>query len=424
MVERKNLSQEDSKANLEACVRSVLDHAVSAQRDGLKVYQSLQNLNEVIGTEYGDRVLFELIQNAHDAHHSGGDGRIAIEVVIRSEHEGMLYVANGGNGFRWEDVEAVRNLATSAKEVGEGIGNKGLGFRSIEALSDDVRIYSRNGASRSNGFDGYCFRFAEVGEIEDILQSTGVDAVTSSAVAQTVLRYLVPRPLEDHPDKISAYARRGYATVIAAPLRTPEAVALATKQLEALTDLEVPLLLFLDRIAEIRIDVKRPERKPYRRRLSRRQTALGDVPSLPGTKMYEVDVGESRRFLVVRREVDKQRVLEAVEKSIPAAPQLKRWLNWKGTPVVSVAVGLSTAAVAQGRLYNFLPMGEEAASPILGYLDAPFFADIDRRNADLNLPLNETLMDAAAETCAAAALSIIERDLPSPHNRCSTCSPG
>jgi anti-sigma regulatory factor (Ser/Thr protein kinase) len=181
--------------DLERQVRAELDNAVDSHRRGSKVYQSLRDLNEVIGTEYGDRVLYELIQNAHDAHRSGDDGRIAIELVIRSESEGVLYVANGGRGFRWEDVEAIRNLATSAKEVGEGIGNKGLGFRSIEALSDDVRIYSRNGASRSDGFDGYCFRFAEVSEIEDILQSTGVDAPTSTAVAKTVPRYLVPRPL-------------------------------------------------------------------------------------------------------------------------------------------------------------------------------------------------------------------------------------
>ncbi|WP_371807961.1 sacsin N-terminal ATP-binding-like domain-containing protein [Aquisalimonas sp. 2447] len=399
---------------LERHVRSLLEHAVDAHKRNLKVYQSLRNLDEVIGTEYGDRVLYELIQNAHDAHRSGNDGRIAIELAIRSESEGVLYVANGGKGFRWEDVEAIRNLATSAKEVGEGIGNKGLGFRSIEALTDDVHIYSRNGASRSGGFDGYCFRFAEVSEIEDILHSTGVDAPTSAAVAKTIPRYLVPRPLEDHPNEIAAYARRGYMTVIAAPLRTPEAVTLASRQVEALAHLDAPLLLFLDRIAEIRIDIERPDHRPYRRRLSRRQTEVGDVPSLPSTTMYEVDVGEGCRFLVVRREVDRQRILEAVGRSISTAPQLQRWLNWKGAPVVSVAVGMSTTTVTKGRLYNFLPMGEEADSPFLGYLDAPFFADIDRRDADLELPLNETLMEAAAETCAAAALSIVERDMAIP----------
>ena len=47
-------------ADLETQARSVLDNAVDAQRKGLKVYESLRNLNEVIGTEYGDRVLYEL----------------------------------------------------------------------------------------------------------------------------------------------------------------------------------------------------------------------------------------------------------------------------------------------------------------------------------------------------------------------------
>lgn len=399
--------------SLDRQVLSVLDHAVDAHRRGLKVYQSLQNLNEVIGTEYGDRVLYELIQNAHDAHSLGGIGRIAIELVVRSKADGVLYIANGGSGFRAEDVEAIKNLATSAKEVGEGIGNKGLGFRSIEALTNDVRIYSRRGDAQAERFDGYCFRFAEVDEIEGIIRSGGIDATTSRTVAESVPRYLVPRPLEEQPDEIIAYARRGYATVVVLPLSTAEAVALASRQVDALADENAPLLLFLDRIAEVRIDVERPDRT-YQRRLSCRRKVFGDVPSLPGARLEEVDVGQGRRFLVVRREVDKQRVLDAVEKSISAAPQIKRWLNWKGIPVVSIAVGLSTEAVTTGRLYNFLPMGEEAKAPLIGFLDAPFFADIDRREARSDLPLNQTLMEMVAETSIATALSIVERDLPFP----------
>ena len=49
-------------------VRDVLDNAVDAHRKNLHVYESLRNLNEVVGAQYGDRVLYELIQNAHDAH--------------------------------------------------------------------------------------------------------------------------------------------------------------------------------------------------------------------------------------------------------------------------------------------------------------------------------------------------------------------
>ena len=82
-------------------------------------------------------------------------GRIAVRLAVRTDTDGTLYVANGGNGFRWKDVDAIQNLATTAKEVGEGIGNKGLGFRSTEALTDDVRIFSRQAGTPSIRFDGY-----------------------------------------------------------------------------------------------------------------------------------------------------------------------------------------------------------------------------------------------------------------------------
>ena len=245
-----------------------------------------------------------------------------------------------------------------------------------------------------------CFRFGTEREIEAILQSYEVDAATCSEVARTIPRYLVPRPLIMQSKEIVSYARRGYATVIVAPLRSTEAVTLACEQVETLADLNVPILLFLDRIAKISIDVERPDRPPYRRRLRRRQKSLDDKQSLHGCEIYEVDVGKGQRFLVVRQKVDKGRVLAAVESSIPSVSQLKRWRDWKGQPEVSVAVGLSADAVMNSGLYNFLPMGEETNAPLIGYLDAPFFTDIDRRDADLDLPLNNTLIEAAAEACA------------------------
>lgn len=407
MTEKKNKNRGQLPAEeLEEKGKSVLRHALDAHEKNIKVYESLQNLNEVFGTEYGDRVLYELIQNAHDAHGPSDTGRIAIRLVVQSETKGVLYIANGGNGFQRKDVEAIMNLATSAKEVGEGIGNKGLGFRSIEALTDDVRIYSQRGTKRTNRFDGYCFRFAKIEEIEEIFCSFGIDKANCQKVAKTIPRYLVPRSLEQQPDEVVSYARRGYATVIVAPLNTAEAVELASSQIETLIDLDAPLLLFLDRIAEVRIVVERPGEQPYQRRLQRRQTDMGAIPNLKGSRIYEIRVGKGRKFLVVRRKIDKKQILKAVERSISEVPQLKRWLDWKGQPVVSVAVGLSAHAVTKGRLYNFLPMGKEAASPLIGYLDAPFFAKIDRRNAELDLPLNTTLMEVAAEACVAAALSI------------------
>ena len=396
--------------DLKAHAQAALANAVDAHRKNLKTYESLRNLNEVIGTEYGDRVLYELIQNAHDAHRPDDKGRIAIRLVIRSELEGDLYIANGGTGFRREDVKAIENIGVTAKEIGKGIGHKGLGFRSIETLTDDVRIFSRRGREKTDRFDGYCFRFAQEQEIKSMVRTTGVDAATAREVAKVLPRYLVPCPLHKQPDAVISYARRGYATVIVAPMRTAEAVDLAERQVRALADLDVPLLLFLDRIAECRIDIETPNRSGYRRRLQRRQIEMSDVPGLPGYRIHEVRVRKDRRFLVVRREVDKDRVLDAVQRSISKAPQIKRWMDWEGQPVVSVAVGLSAGAVTEGRIYNFLPMEKTAGSPLKGYLDAPFFTEIDRRNADFDLPLNEILMKAAAEACAATALFVSKHD--------------
>ena len=316
-------------------VQRVQNHAIIAHRDEIKVYESLRNLNEVVGTEYGDRVLYELIQNAHDAHRAEDRGRIAVRLTVRSATDGTLYVANGGVGFRWKDVDAIMNLATTAKEIGESIGNKGLGFRSVEALTDDVRIFSRMGRSESGRFDGYCFRFATVDEIEDLLRENHIDVATAREVAQTVPRYLVPLPLAEQPDDVVSYARRGYASVIVVPLRKAEAIELAKRQVRTLADLEVPLLLFLDRIADFRIELETPDEPVLRRRLSRRWIAIDEVQSVEGCRLNEVRVGEDRRFLVVQREVDKAGVLDAVKRSESRAPQIKRWLDWKGSSYIS-----------------------------------------------------------------------------------------
>ena len=136
----------------------MLEHAVDAHRKNIKVYESLRNLNEVVGTEYGDRVLYELIQNAHDAHRSGDRGRIAVSLTFARKAKAPFTSQTAAAAFAGKDVDAIMNLATTAKEIGESIGNKGLGFRSVEVLTDDVRIFSRRGREDSKRFDGYCLR--------------------------------------------------------------------------------------------------------------------------------------------------------------------------------------------------------------------------------------------------------------------------
>lgn len=387
-----------------------LDTAAGAERRGQKVYRSLQKLGHLIGGEYGERVLYELVQNAHDAHPDGTPGDVAIRLVVEGENRGVLYVANGGRGFSEDNLQAIRNIANSTKEVGEGIGNKGVGFRSVEALTDDPRIYSRAAeGGPAERFDGFCFRFARPSEIEARLRETR-HADVAAAVAESMPRYLAAVPTEEQPEPVRDFARRGFATVVCLPLETASAVRLARAQVDEILQSEVPILLFLERVKQLEIEVESAGSESRRRTLTREvEEIVRSIPELPECCLQAITMGPGgKRWLMVRRTLGRERVLDAVERSVTQEPGLKRWRNWKGNAVVSVAVPWSRGLRA-GRLYNFLPMGKESVAPLFAHLDAPFFTTIDRRRAKLDLPLNSELLDAACEAAAAASLAISRR---------------
>lgn len=399
---------------LEQLALSQLEHALDAHRHGHKIYESLRNLSEVIGTQYGDRVLFELVQNAHDAHRADDQGEVAIKLLLENEERGTLFVANQGRSFTFPNLDAMRNIGTSDKKIGEGIGYKGLGFRSVEAITDDPRIYSQYEDNRDGRFAGYCFRFASGKEIENRLQNLGAPSEVCSLVARNISRYLVPLPLTEQPDEVLRFAKTGFATVVKLPLRSAEAVELARKQISVLAGPDAPVLLFLDRLKALDIEIREGVEQLTHVRLTKRESKLNTPPAAKSISLHKVEVDGVAPFLVVQRVLPKQDVLEVVKESISVAPTLKRWLEWKGDAVVSVAVGLRDGAVKTSRFFNFLPMDETSAAPIHGYVNGPFFADIDRRSMKPDLPLNRYLLEVAAEACAAATLLITRNNLSVP----------
>lgn len=400
---------------IEALTLSQLEHALDAHRRKLKIYESLKSLNDVIGTQYGDRVLFELLQNAHDAHAPGERGEIAIRLIIEGPTHGALLVANKGRAFSASNLEAIRNIGTSDKEIGEGIGNKGLGFRSVEALTDDVHVYSAGDAGPDDKFTGYCFRFATTEEIATRLLAIGATEDVATKVASNVPRYLVPVTVDLQSAEVRQLAAEGYATVVVLPLVTDEAIELARRQVASVLGAPAPVLLFLDRLSSLDAVVLETGKEPARTTLVRDvEPIVADLPE--GLRMERVTLDGTYTFLVVRQVLPKAAVLDAVRASISAAPPLKRWLSWKGDAVVSVAVPVGGPMLAAPRLFNFLPMDDRAISPMAGHIDAPFFADIDRRSIKPDLPLNKHLLEAAAKTAAQAALAIVDGGLAFPEN--------
>ncbi|WPB86385.1 ATP-binding protein [Sediminicoccus rosea] len=401
---------------IQKLTRSQLEHALDAHHRGLKVYESLKSLNDVIGTQYGERVLYELLQNAHDAHALDEKGEIAVRLVIHNDATGELLVANRGRPFSASNLDSIRNIGTSDKKIGEGIGNKGLGFRSVEALTDDVRIFSAASEQTSSRFDGFCFRFATISEIAARLREIGADAAKAETVAANVPRYLVPVVVEEQSEEVLRLAQRGYATVVCLPLTSARAVDLARKQVAAVLEEAAPLQLFLDRLASLDVAVVTSGQLTQRKRLSRHVEAVPASGLPPNFRMEKVTLDARNAFLIVRQTLPKDAVLSAVRDSIPAAPPLKRWLDWKGDAVVSVAVPLGPTPLAQPRCFNFLPMDKQAVSPMAGHIDAPFFADIDRRSIKPDLALNRFLLQSVAVTAATAAIAIVDHDMPLPAN--------
>lgn len=277
---------------IEALTRSQLEHALDAHRRGLKIYESLKSLNDVIGTQYGDRLLFELLQNAHDAHAPDEEGDIAIRLVVEAPGRGELLVANKGRAFTASNLDAIRNIGTSDKEIGEGIGNKGLGFRSVEALTDDVHIFSASGPGPAPRFDGYCFRFAAVDEIAARLIDLEASEEVAAKVASNVPRYLVPVTVHQQSAEVRRLAGEGYATVVTLPLATVEAIELARNQVAGLRDATSPVLLFLDRLSSLEIAVIETGKPPEQTRLTRKVTPI-EVALPQGLRMERVTLDGS-----------------------------------------------------------------------------------------------------------------------------------
>ncbi|WP_223768080.1 DEAD/DEAH box helicase [Streptomyces huiliensis] len=93
---------------------------------------------------YGDRQLFELVQNAADEIRDDPGGRI--HVVLTDTH---LYCANQGQAVTPEGAETILRMSMSRKRGGQ-IGRFGVGVKSVLVVTDTPEFFSSSG---SFGFD-------------------------------------------------------------------------------------------------------------------------------------------------------------------------------------------------------------------------------------------------------------------------------
>lgn len=395
--------------------------AVLKEWQSTPIWQPAQQLRAATfsnARDYAGRFLLELLQNGHDAHPGDqSDGRVHILLDEDEGPYGTLYVANGGTPFTWQRVEAVCKLARSEKTVGEGIGNKGVGFRSVLEITQAPEIYSaRSSGPGQSCLDGYRFRFA----VEDDLRVLLRDDELARKAAKELPPLQVPFPISDLPAICEELGADGHVTVVRLPLRSEAAGHEAARRLKELATAKAPVMLFLDRLERLVLERRGANGVIDRTELTRQEQpfdsaevgASGQVESdgsVPVVSLAHVVLGSLGRFLVARGHVP----VERLHNTIAAAAQLGRldesWLDWTEPAVVEIALPLRLEISRRGHVYTFLPLGDDVAAPLRGHLNAPFFTKMDRTALDREHPLNMMLFDALAETCLVASARLRKR---------------
>lgn len=376
--------------------RDRIDVVLRGRDKGWDFASSLRTLNDETAHEYEDRFVFELLQNAYDANPSGRtDGR-ALFQLHRSDDGAVLYAANTGRPFQLKDVKALSDLARSTKPPGEGIGNKGLGFRSVLQVSSSPEVFSSattDATTNGEQQDGYCFGFATEANIDGFEDLADEDIAYLKHQVHP-LNLPVPRTCDDMV--VRELMNNGFATVIRLPLKSEAAIELTLDRLEDLRDSGTPVLLFLDRLRQLDVIYRGFDGYgSFTLMRSVRKVNLAFPEAVEGS----VVTTDEEAYAVFRRSIGEERMRSAIRESVDAGELAESWLDWRGDAAVSIAVPVDDGAV-EGFFFTFLPMSVEA--PFAGHANAPFYTKMSRQHLNLRVPLNEFLIRELAELAIAA----------------------
>jgi hypothetical protein len=116
------------------------DAQIGARNVRAKLHRALHLLSEELYSRETHFVL-ELIQNADDNHYSA----LEIPEVSFELSSNRLEITNNEAGFSAENVRALCDVGSSTKAKRDGfIGEKGIGFKSVFAVSDRPEIHSND----------------------------------------------------------------------------------------------------------------------------------------------------------------------------------------------------------------------------------------------------------------------------------------
>lgn len=378
------------------------------------VYQSNRSLSESIGSDYKDRYLIELIQNAYDAHPVGThDGKVHITLDRRCGKFGTLFVANSGHPFDENNVRGLCDIGLSQKPLGASIGNKGLGFRSVIQITNSPRIYSQCPDTLSRDrFSGFCFRFAVPKDYSNLIDNPKHRELACCDLPN----FHLPIFIDKQSNVVRSYAKAGFSTVIELPLRDEDSQESVQHEIGRLQNQRDPVLLFLNRVASL---IVRTIDRSGQSETELEFTRLEENFEANEQKLSRVYLDHVGQFLVARQSIAEATMKSAIQMGISNGELNEYWEKWTGDGEVAVAVRLDSD-VESPRLYTFLPMGKQATAPFSGYLHGSFSPSSNRESLDARIRLNTVLLTKAAILAAETIHHIITDTAGRISNRLTT----
>ncbi|MFB7114596.1 DEAD/DEAH box helicase family protein [Streptomyces sp. NPDC056291] len=325
---------------------------------------------------YGDRQLFEIVQNAADeiANAPGG----TVHVVLTDTH---LYCANEGTPVTPEGTETILRMGVSRKRGGQ-IGRFGVGVKSYLVVTDAPQFFSTTG---SFGFDRAWSR-AEIARAA----SFAADSDFESPVLRMARR--LDESAERRADSVLDELRSWATTVVRLPLFPGAANRLAN-------------------------DIHNPGSKNG-------QEEFPKLFQLFSSHVGEVVLEDRRRMPIVRRviTVDQDGACRTInEKGTGRTASSVKWkvftvahqptgaargtagelhdratidLSW-AVPEYAGSVPYANPASGRGRFWSFFPTKYEMT--LSGALNGAWKTNEDRQNLLDSSPFNQELLQVAAK---------------------------
>ncbi|MGZ3099378.1 DEAD/DEAH box helicase [Streptomyces sp. H72] len=327
---------------------------------------------------YGDRQLFELVQNAADevAAEPGG----STHVVLTDTH---LYCANEGTPVTPEGAETILRMSMSRKRGGQ-IGRFGVGVKSVLVVTDAPQFFSRTG---SFGFDREWAR-TQIRSVPEVRARLG------EAFEAPVLR--MARPLdvaaERATDRVLDELLEWATTVVRLPLLDGAAERLGQdmhggQSTGGREEFPVGFQLFSPHVAKVILEDRRP-RPVMRRTLTVerdrerhvvREDRTGRAPS----------AGRWRVFTLTH-----EPTAEARSSAGELHDRVSLDISWAVREYEKDAAGLMSSPRGRGRFWSFFPTKYEMT--LSGILNGAWKTNEDRQNLLDSSPFNQEMIRVAA----------------------------